>query len=366
MKILIIEPYFEGSHKRWILELQKFSSHNIDLLTLPGRHWKWRMHGGAITLAQQYNNLNFNPDLILTSDMLNLPLFKTVAKIDSTPIVMYFHENQITYPWSPNDRDINKGRDHHYGFINYSSALVSDYNLFNSNFHRKSFIDSLKNFLANFPDYHDYDNIEIIKSKSETLYLGIDLNKFNKYVIKKDSNQVPLILWNHRWEHDKNPDDFIDVIAKLDKEDLDFQCILLGKNKQKKSGYFDEFINRFPHRILHAGYCETFEEYASFLWQADICPITSIQDFFGISIAEAIYCNTYPLLPDRLTYPEIYNHKINNHLFYIDKNDLVSKLESLIKKNDINLKDIPKNLIQAFDWPNMIDEYDKLFDVIIK
>ena len=144
MKILIIEPYFEGSHKRWILEFQKFSSHTIELLTLPGRYWKWRMHGGALSLAEKYNELNFKPDIILTSDMLNLPLFKSVANTDNIPIIMYFHENQITYPWSPNDRDIIKERDHHYGFINYSSALVSDLNLFNSDFHRNSFIDSLK------------------------------------------------------------------------------------------------------------------------------------------------------------------------------------------------------------------------------
>ena len=165
MKILIIEPYFEGSHKSWSLELQKFSSHTIELLTLPGRHWKWRMHGGAVTLAQKYNDLNFTADLILTSDMLNLPLFKSIAKTDKIPIIMYFHENQITYPWSPNDRDISKGRDHHYGFINYSSALVSDYNLFNSDFHRNSFTDALKNFLSNFPDFNDYGNIDIIKNK---------------------------------------------------------------------------------------------------------------------------------------------------------------------------------------------------------
>ena len=149
--------------------------------------------------------------------MLNLPLFKSLAKTNSIPIVMYFHENQITYPWSPNDRDIRKGRDHHYGFINYSSALVSDYNLFNSDFHRNSFTDALKNFLSNFPDYNDYDNIEIIKSKSSTLYLGIDLKKFDAYKPNKSQNEKVTILWNHRWEHDKNPDDFIDVIAKLDK-----------------------------------------------------------------------------------------------------------------------------------------------------
>ena len=34
--------------------------------------------------AQQYNNLDFKPDAILTSDMLNLPLFKSIAKTDKT------------------------------------------------------------------------------------------------------------------------------------------------------------------------------------------------------------------------------------------------------------------------------------------
>ena len=365
MKILIIEPYFEGSHKSWTLEFQKFSNHTIELLTLPGRHWKWRMHGGAITLAQQYNNLDFKPDAILTSDMLNLPLFKSIAKTDKIPIIMYFHENQITYPWSPNDRDIVKGRDHHYGFINYSSALVSDCNLFNSDFHRNSFTDSLKNFLSNFPDFNDYSNIDIIKNKSRTLYLGLDLKKFDNYYHKKN-NKDPIILWNHRWEHDKNPDDFIKLIDELDQKNLDFKCILLGKNKQKKSGYFDQFVNRFSHRILHAGYCETFEEYASLLWQADICPVTSIQDFFGISIAEAVYCNTYPLLPYRLAYPEIYNKGENEDLFYKDEKNLANKVEHLIKQNSFNSKELPKELIKVFDWTNMIEEYDQLFNSLLK
>ena len=124
LNICLIEPFFSGSHKKWANEYQNHSSHNIEIISLKGVYWKWRMHGGAITLAQEYNQLEYKPDIILASDMLNLPLFKSIADIGSIPIAMYFHENQITYPWSPNDRDVSKGRDHHYGFINYSSALV--------------------------------------------------------------------------------------------------------------------------------------------------------------------------------------------------------------------------------------------------
>ena len=156
------------------------------------------------------------------------------------------------------------------------------------------------------------------------------------------------------------------MVNYLDKKELEFECILLGKNKQKKSGYFDTFINRFPNRILHAGYCETFEEYASLIWKADICPVTSIQDFFGISIAEAVYCNTYPLLPDRLAYPEIYKKNNNSHLFYNGKNDLYNKVEMLINENNFNSKSIPKDLIQVFDWSSIIDKYDQIFASFIR
>ena len=96
------------------------------------------MHGGAITLAKRYHNLNFNPDLILVTDMLNLPVFQSLVKPEC-PVAIYFHENQFTYPWSPNDADVELQRDKHYGFINYSSALSADHVYFNSKFHFDSF-----------------------------------------------------------------------------------------------------------------------------------------------------------------------------------------------------------------------------------
>ena len=169
MKILIIEPFFSGSHKTWVESYKKYSQHNIETLTLKGVYWKWRMHGGAISLAKQFNSKfkNTLPDIILTTDMLNLPVFQSLTKhlTAKIPTVTYFHENQITYPWSPKDRDIKKQRDHHYGFINYTTALVSDSIWFNSDFHKQSFISGLKKFLKQFPDHKELDNIALIEKK---------------------------------------------------------------------------------------------------------------------------------------------------------------------------------------------------------
>jgi len=86
------------------------------------------MTGAAVTLAKKFMELDEVPDAILVSDMLHLPLFQSLTRSRSSKIRMavYFHENQITYPWSPDDRDVQEKRDHHYGFINYTSALAAD------------------------------------------------------------------------------------------------------------------------------------------------------------------------------------------------------------------------------------------------
>ena len=79
MNIIYVEPYYSGSHKKWIDSYKKYSKHNIEILHLPGNKWKWRMHGGAITLANQFLDLKEKANLILCSDFLNLPVFKSIC-----------------------------------------------------------------------------------------------------------------------------------------------------------------------------------------------------------------------------------------------------------------------------------------------
>ena len=117
MKILLVEPFFTGSHQLWAEGYQEASKHELRILSLPGRHWKWRMYAGAVELAKQFLALqNYTPDLILATDMLNLTTFLalTRSKTASIPTAIYFHENQITYPWSATDPDISLKRANQY------------------------------------------------------------------------------------------------------------------------------------------------------------------------------------------------------------------------------------------------------------
>ncbi|MAV96235.1 MAG: glycosyl transferase family 1, partial [Candidatus Marinimicrobia bacterium] len=157
MNILLIEPYHTGSHKQWAEGYISHSSHNVKILHMKGQFWKWRMHGGAVTLARKFNKMKWKPDLIFATDMLDLTTFLSLTREKSSgiPTAIYFHENQLSYPWSPDDRDIQNKRDSHYGFINYSSALSADKVFFNSEFHMKSFLEALQPFLKQFPDYQE-------------------------------------------------------------------------------------------------------------------------------------------------------------------------------------------------------------------
>ena len=111
MKVALIEAFFTGSHKRWAEVLQHFSLCQIDIFSLKGNYWKWRMHGGAISLAYQFLEIGEEYDLILATDMMDLALFKSLIseKYNDTPIALYFHENQFAYPKSGRESESSLG-----------------------------------------------------------------------------------------------------------------------------------------------------------------------------------------------------------------------------------------------------------------
>ena len=367
MNIVLIEPYFTGSHKNWAVGLQKHSSHTIELLTLPGSFWKWRMHGGAVTLARMFMESGLSPDLILATDMLDVSTFLSLTRTNTgnIPVALYFHENQLSYPWSPTDRDVQTKRDIHYGFINYISALSSDIVLFNSHYHMDSFLNEIPVMLKSFPDHNELDSIHKIKDKSKVLYLGLDLNRFDKYKTKQ-KNSIPIILWNHRWEYDKNPEDFFHVLEVLANKNLDFKIVILGENFKEKPEIFLKSKKKFEEQIIHFGYAKSFTEYAKWLWKADILPVTSHHDFFGSSIMEAIYCGVFPILPKRLSYPELIPKKSHGEIFYKNSNELVKNIESIMSnKHIIDRKELQK-ISSKYDWRNIVKLYDDIFEDIIR
>lgn len=361
MRISLVEAFYSGSHQQWAEGFKKHSKHSVDILKLPGRHWKWRMHGGAVELAEQFNESVQKPNLILATSMLDVTTFLALTEKRSydIPVAFYFHENQLTYPWSPQDRDKKKKRDNHYSFINYTSALVADRVFFNSKYHMDSFLDALPKFLNQFPDKQGKKNVELIASKSEILHLGVDLERFDEHrAAEEEKQKEAVILWNHRWEYDKNPEEFFTTLFNLKAEGIKFKVIVLGEQNDMNPPVFDEAREKLDEEILHWGYADSFEEYARWLWIADVLPVTSNQDFFGGSVVEAMYCNCFPLLPNRLAYPEHVPEEIRgNHIY--EEGDLYFQLKSAIEDIPVLRESSIQPFVTKYDWRKMIRDYDE-------
>ncbi|MFQ5641135.1 MAG: DUF3524 domain-containing protein [bacterium] len=371
MNILILEPYLTGSHKAWAEGYQKYSRHRVEILSLSGHFWKWRMHGGAVTLVKKYVASEFKPDVLLATDMLDLSTFLALTREHTThlPTALYFHENQLSYPWSPEDRDVQQKRDKHYGFINYVSALCADAVFFNSFYHQNSFLSALKPFLKHFPDHNDMENVEKIKQKSQVLPLGLDLRRFDRFQPFRKTETVdraPLILWNHRWEYDKNPGDFFRALIALAEKGLSFKVAILGERFSEKPAVFTEAREKLSDRIVQFGYVENFRDYATWLWESDILPVTCRQDFFGASVVEALYCGCFPILPKRLAYPEIVPEDRQSAHFYTDFEDLTSGLENALFHVQALREKSMRGVVKKYDWQVQSPKYDRQFEDITR
>ena len=362
MRLCLLEPYYTGSHKAWADGYQARSRHDVQQLTLPGRFWKWRMQGGAVTLAQQVQALHDRPDMLLASDMLNLPVFLTLAgpAFADMPVALYFHENQLTYPLQPGEK-----RDLHYGFINLVSALRADIVLFNSAYHLEEFFDELPRLLKHFPDYTELWTVEALRRKSQVLPLGLELAALDAYRPEIPPTERPLILWNHRWEYDKNPEAFFRAVYTLVDEGLDFGLVLLGESFRNQPAEFLEARERLPGRIVQFGYAEDPGVYARLLWQSDIVVSTALHEFFGAAIVEACYCGCYPILPRRLSYPELVPADLHADCLYDDDGGLLDCLRAGILGIDQVRAFSLRPAMQRFDWQRMAPSYDDLLERVL-
>ncbi len=359
MKIVFLESYYGGSHKNFLDGLVKYSRHQIEPITLPARFWKWRLRSSALYFAEQYAHALGKYDLLIATDMLNLAEFKALSNF-TRPMILFFHENQLTYPLPEHE-----SFDPHFGLINVASALAADLNLFNSIFQLEQFNEELPEFINRIPEFVPLKAAEQIRRKSRVIYMGCDFVPFKS--VKLEKNKVPIILWNHRWEFDKQPQVFFRALYQLAKEKLPFKLIILGENYQVHPKEFLQAREVLKDRIIQFGYVESLEDYARFLAMADVVVSTAIQENFGYSVTEAIYCYTLPLLPKRLSYPEILDKKFHNQFLYKNEEDLLNKLRHLLQHHrdyDDVRQELSKSM-EKFDWKNRITEFDQLFEEVV-
>ncbi|MFH1842410.1 MAG: DUF3524 domain-containing protein [bacterium] len=377
LNILFLEPYDGGSHRAFREGLTANSRHMIQSLTLPPRFWKWRMRGAALYFADRINQeFAGEIDLLLCTDFLNLADLRGLLAPphDRTPCLLYMHENQLTYPLSPEEEF-----DFHFGFTNIISALAADRVVFNSVFHRDLFLDSLPDYLARMPEAVPKEVRSRLTARIAVLPVGLDRaphgrGDFAPYRGGKcdpaagpnwpRDGEMPVILWNHRWEFDKRPELFRSALLRLDAEGLPFRLVLLGEPRGHEA-VFQPLQERFGVRCLAYGFVSERAEYERLLQRADIVVSCAAQEYFGISVAEAIHAGAYPVLPREQVYPTLYGSRCQGRHFYRDEEELVSLLRDLVTGHGCGHVCSLSLDVDEYCWERLTPSYDDLFTALV-
>ena len=355
MQILFLEAFFGGSHRAFAEGLQRHTRHTIELVTLPDRFWKWRMRGAALYLAPRLPPLT-RFDLIVATNLVSLSDLMALLAPGRLPAVVYFHENQLTYPVASGDR-----RDVHFGFTDITTALAADEIWFNSHSHRDAFLAALPAFVRQMPDARPAWITAAIEDRASVLYPGCEFPPPAPPQPSAASPEPPpLIIWNHRWEFDKNPEAFFETLYTLADRGRAFEVAVLGECFQDQPQCFLAAQERLGKRIVHFGFAPAKDDYHRWLQRGHVVVSTARQENFGYAVVEAVRLGCLPLLPRRLSYPEIIPGRFHDLCLYADQADLTARLAHFLDHRHAFRKETAalQAAMERYAWKRRIPEFD--------
>jgi glycosyltransferase involved in cell wall biosynthesis len=370
VRVLYIEPFCGGSHAAFGEILTAASWASFRSITLPARHWKWRMRASAAWIARAHADALAEPcDLVFASSYLPLAeLVGLCPQLAAVPRVLYFHENQLAFPRRElPGREHDGARDLHFGFTQLISALAATRCVFNSAHNRDSFLQSAADLLARMPDAVPPGWVEAIAERSVVLGLPLALPKLEPAQLEdlpaSERGEGPLIVWNHRWEHDKGPDALVRIVDALLERGVEFRLAVCGQVFRQRP---PELIDAEPRwraalgdRLLEFGRIESRAAYLRLLGRAQLVLSTAAHEFFGISVLEAAHCGARPLVPDALSYPELWPEPLR----YRDEDQAITELERVCRAwtaGAIDLREDRRALTEPYTAAQMLPRYREL------
>lgn len=186
-----------------------------------------------------------------------------------------------------------------------------------------------------------------------------DCMQGNTSVLQSDQKTPPLhIVWAHRWEHDKGPELFFEVVIRLHREGCQFYVSVLGEQFTDHLEVFENSRATLKDHILHWGYLPSKAQFLKVLESADIAVSTALHEFFGVSMLEAVSCGCYPLCPNRLVYPEIYPKQY----LYNTSNQLFKTLRRFCRHPEVPRQHAIQIDVFKFSWEKRRSDFKSLFD----
>ncbi|MBT8444318.1 MAG: DUF3524 domain-containing protein [Gammaproteobacteria bacterium] len=368
MRILLLSAYDAASHRRWRDGLvAQFPEHEWRVLTLPARHFSWRIRGNSLTWAMSDRGvLERDYDLLVATSMVDLATLKgLVPKLGGVPSIAYFHENQFAYPASGRQFD---SVDPQIGTL--YTALAADRLAFNSAYNRDTFLRGVEELLAALPDAVPPGVVDALKSASVVLPVPLEDSCFVADARCRADRRALRVVWNHRWEYDKGPDRLLAVVDRLLERDVEFELSVLGQSFREQPPEFATLKARLdghPSRLRRWGHVSDVDAYRRHLQSSDVVLSTAIHDFQGLAILEAVAAGCLPLVPDRLCYAEWFGPEFRyaSHLDDIGReaDAVVAALEEHPAREESGR--VPAPRVDYLAWSELSARYAELMAITV-
>jgi glycosyltransferase involved in cell wall biosynthesis len=352
-KWLLLEAYAGGSHARLVDGLVEHLMDRVEfeVWRLPARKWKWRMRGSALHYLSAFSTAELADfDGVFVTSMCNAAELRGLLPIawSQIPWVVYFHENQLRYPVAHFD-----SRDHHFAWTNVVTALAGDRLLFNSAYNRDSFLEDLAALLAKMPDARPTWILDAIAERAEVLTVPID-----ECAVETRSRRGPCrIVWNHRWEFDKGPEALLRACQEIAQHPAEeVQVSVVGQSFQERPPAFDRIPELLGPRLTHFGHLDRRADYLELLASADVVLSTAEHEFQGLAVLEGALHGAVPLVPDDLAYRELWPSQ-----WRYARADLATALRDRIVRRKEWRSEDPVAVAQKYTWPEMRDEWARVF-----
>ncbi len=348
LDVLVVEPYLVDSHEAWVCGWERHSAHRIDVISRPGERWRDRLRHASFEVAEEITSRGLTPDVLVVSSMTNLAqLVAIVPHLRMVPSVVMMHENHIAYP----DRSVDgvaRPNSSEFASVTIAALLAADAIVWNSDFHHSVVRRALDN-----QGLCSARQLAQIEHRSSTIPVGIEAPDAPTSV---QPGGPPLILWNHRWDHDKGPQAFFAALNEI--EDLDWRLAVVGRNTRTDPQEFRRARRRYADRIEEWGWAPP-DRYRSLLHAANVVVSTAHHEFFGIAVIEAVAHGAVPLLPRRLAYPEVIPVAHHADVFY---DELGEGLRMLLGDTDGHrqrIAGLADAVIDRFSWTSVAPRLDE-------
>lgn len=308
-RVLVLSAYEARSHAYWLERLQESlpSSYEWHVLSLPPRHFNWRIRGNSLYWSvSERERLEQSYDAVLATSMVDLATLRgLVPALTQTVNCLYFHENQFAYPGSERQHSVIESQ-----MVTLYGALAADRVAFNSAYNRRTFLAGVDALLDRLPDFVPEGVSRRIEDKSRVLPVPIrspDDGIAAAWPGTSGGTGGPLrIAWLGRFEYDKGPDILLHTLSVLEEAGIAYELALVGQEFRQLPEDFATLRTAYSHRIVHWGFIESDVQYRAVLAGAEVALSTARHEFQGLALLEATALGAFPIVPARQAYPEIF------------------------------------------------------------